>query len=262
MSIFGQDVHSADYWGDETAAYTEQVHGSLASYHAGRLRTAHRLLNRANLTGGRFVDFGCGEGTFPRQLAGDGFEVAGIDIAPSMIEVAREDVPAGVSFDVGSVYDLASQGPCDALVSLNVLAYLTDDENAAWWDAARAIVKPRGWLLVSHSNELFDLFALNAGTASFFRRNFDVDPGDLLAAEADNPTYNVRANPLTYPSLLATQGFEEVDRAFFNLHPAPPALLGPGAEGRVHDPDAIAALEPWRQMFQCSTYFSLARRRA
>jgi 2-polyprenyl-3-methyl-5-hydroxy-6-metoxy-1,4-benzoquinol methylase len=49
------------------------------------------------------VDFGCGEGTFARDLAADGLEVAGVDIAPAMIETPRQDVPAGVSFDVGSV---------------------------------------------------------------------------------------------------------------------------------------------------------------
>jgi hypothetical protein len=147
-------------------------------------------------------------------------------------------------------------------VSLSVLAYLTDDEDQAWWKAARKIVNPGGWLLVWHSNELFDLFALNAGTAAFFACNFDVDASSLLHAEADNPSYNIRANPLTYPAILDGHGFEEVDRAFFNLHPAPPALLGEGAEGRVHDPDAIATVEPWRQMFQCSTYFSLSRRRS
>ena len=89
------------------------------------------------------------------------------------------------------------------------------------------MVKPGGWLLVSHSNELFDLFALNAGTAGFFRRNFDPDVALLLAtADQENPTYNVRANPLSYADELHSRGFEERARAFFNLHPLPPRLLG------------------------------------
>jgi hypothetical protein len=88
--------------------------------------------------------------------------------------------------------------------------------------------------LISHSNELFDLFALNAGTATFFQRNFDVDATSLLAdVEQQNATYNVRANPLTYPGFLLDHGFREIDRAFFNYHPAPPSLLGDGDNGRI-----------------------------
>ena len=105
------------------------------------------------------------------------------------------------------------------------------------------------------------MFALNAGTAAFFRRNFDVDATGLLTdAEQQNATYNVRANPLSYPGFLLDQGFREVDRAFFNYHPAPPALLGDGDTGRIVNPDQIAELPEWRQMLQCSTYFTLSLR--
>ena len=59
---------------------------------------------------------------------------------------------------------------------------------------------------------------------------------------------------------LLDQGFREVDRAFFNYHPSPPALLGDGDTGRIVNPDQIAELPEWRQMLQCSTYFTLSLR--
>ncbi|MEA2177145.1 MAG: hypothetical protein QOG77_442 [Solirubrobacteraceae bacterium] len=260
---FGQDRASAPFWEEETARYQQQMRESRAAYHDARLETARRLLDRAELpTGSRIVDFGCGEGAFAWELADAGHTVHGTDIAEAMIAIASDGPPAGATFEVGTARDLAAAGPCDALVTLNTLAYLTADEMGAFWDAARTIVRPGGWLLVSHSNELFDVFALNDGTAAFYARHFDADVASLLTAGAEErPSYNVRANPLSYPDELRREGFTETARAFFNFHPKPPALLGAYPDdGRIVDPDAIAAVEPWKQMLQCSTYFSLSQR--
>jgi hypothetical protein len=82
----------------------------------------------------------------------------------------------------------------------------------------------------------------------------------LAQPELGGAGYNVRANPLTYREELASHGFEEQARAYFNLHPLPPALLGEGDAGRIVDPDAIARVPEWKQQFQCSTLFALARR--
>jgi SAM-dependent methyltransferase len=260
---FGRDRESAPFWEHETARYAEQMRATRAPYHDARLLTARRLIDAAALpAGARIIDFGCGDGVFAWQLANDGYVVHGTDIATAMIDIARDGAPAGATFAVGSAHTLADVGPCEALMALNVLAYLTDDELAAFWEAARLIVGSGGWLVLSHSNELFDLFALNDGTVGFFARHFDADVSSLLGPErAERPTYNVRANPLSYAGELEREGFTEVRQAFFNLHPRPPALLGGYPDdGRVVDPDRIAAVAPWKQMLQCSTYFSLARR--
>jgi SAM-dependent methyltransferase len=49
----------------------------------------------AHVTGRRVLDFGCGAGRSAAFLRGLGFEVTGIDISPSMIELARRADPAG-----------------------------------------------------------------------------------------------------------------------------------------------------------------------
>jgi 2-polyprenyl-3-methyl-5-hydroxy-6-metoxy-1,4-benzoquinol methylase len=260
---FGRDADSVDYWKDEAERYHDHVGASRSAYHDGRLGTATRLLEQADLpAGARIVDFGCGDGVYSRELAAKGFTVTGLDLVEEMVVLAREQDPEGtVTFSTGGAAQLASAGACDAVVSLNVLAYLTDGELRDFWDALGEILAPGGILLVSHSNELFDLFALNTGTAGFFARNFDVDVNELLAAAgAPSAGYNVRANPLTYREELAAHSFEEIGRAYFNFHPAPPALLGEGDAGRILDPDEIARVPEWKQQFQCSTLFSLARR--
>jgi len=262
---FGRDADSVGYWQAEADRYHDHVGASRRTYHAGRLATASQLLERADLApGARIVDFGCGDGIYSRELASDGYAVTGLDLVEEMVVLARRlDPERTVTFETGGAAQLASVGSCDAVVSLNVLAYLTDGEMRDFWDALEEILVPGGYLLVSHSNELFDLFALNAGTAEFFARNFDADVRGLVAAE-DGPraAYNVRANPLTYGEVLAGHGFEEVARAYFNFHPLPPALLGEGDAGRVLDPAQIARVPEWKQQFQCSTLFSLSRRAA
>jgi trans-aconitate methyltransferase len=260
---FGRDTESVPFWEREAARYHEHVGGSRTAYHDGRLRTADRLLERAALpAGARVVDFGCGDGVYTRRLAAAGFDVVGLDPAGAMIELARErgDGPA---YQVGGAGELRGAGPFDALVALNVLAYMTDAEMATLWSALREQLRPGGVLLVSHSNELFDLFALNAGTAGFFAEHFtDGAPvGGLLSeAVAGHAGYNVRANPLTYGDELAGHGLRLEALAFFNFHPLPPALLGEGDAGRIVDPDEIERVPRWKQQFQCSTLFALARR--
>jgi len=49
----------------------------------------------ANVTGRRGLDFGCGAGRSAAFLRRLGFEVTGVDISPSMIELARKADPSG-----------------------------------------------------------------------------------------------------------------------------------------------------------------------
>jgi 2-polyprenyl-3-methyl-5-hydroxy-6-metoxy-1,4-benzoquinol methylase len=226
-------------WEHEARRYAGQVHGDRAAYHSGRLGTADRLLDLAELpAGARVVDFGCGDGVYSRSLAARGFSVLGLDPVATMIELAREQ-DGTIDFQVGGAADLAGARPFDAVVSLNVLAYLTDAEMAQFWAGLEAGLAPGGVLLVSHSNSRFDEFS----------------PGGV-------PDYNVRADPDTYEVELAAHGLEQVAQAYFNFHPRPPAELGPGDAGRILDPEQIAAMPLEEQQRQCSTLFALARRRA
>ena len=78
----------------------------------------------------------------------------------------------------------------DGIIAFNVLAYLDPDEEAEFYTQACRIVKNGGFLLVSHSNELFDLFALNSYTASFFIRHLGLLTRDgviIVEHLDDNP---------------------------------------------------------------------------
>ena len=125
----------------------------------------------------------------------------------------------------------------DAVLSFNVLAYLTQDEEKTFYEQSARALKVGGYLLVTHSNELFDMFSLNRYTLEFFQRHLASEPCyhsllKELLSKADFPreamSYNVRENPLSYRYKLARYGFDETRQEFINLHAAPPSYAGTG----------------------------------
>ena len=149
-------------------------------------------------------------------------------------------------------------------------------------------MKVGGYLLVTHSNELFDMFSLNRYTLEFFQRHLASEPCyhsllKELLSKADCPqeamSYNVRENPLSYRYKLARYGFDETRQEFINLHAAPPLTLeralaeesgSPTSSAKWHllsqkaYPDTLgwAEEERWKLMFVCSTFGSCAIKRA
>jgi magnesium-protoporphyrin O-methyltransferase len=57
----------------------------------------------ADLTGLRVLDAGCGTGASAMLLAARGAAVVAVDVAPTLIEVARERTPASLSSGIDSV---------------------------------------------------------------------------------------------------------------------------------------------------------------
>ena len=68
------------------------------------LLTAFADLVRAD-GGGPVADLGCGTGRVTAYLAAAGLDVAGVDLSPEMLAVARRDHP-GLRFSQGSLLDL------------------------------------------------------------------------------------------------------------------------------------------------------------
>ena len=85
-----------------------------ATVRAGRDRMRQTLLAwlPEDLTGRRLLDAGCGTGALAVEAARRGAQVVAVDVAPTLIELARERVPvdlgAGeVRFLAGDMLDLS-----------------------------------------------------------------------------------------------------------------------------------------------------------
>jgi 2-polyprenyl-3-methyl-5-hydroxy-6-metoxy-1,4-benzoquinol methylase len=256
----GVDVIASDYWAEQAQSYIDSLDGP---YHRHRLEMVRALMGELRLQGVMCLDFGCGEGIFSAYLAAGGAKVIGIDSDPQMIEAARARFAEG--FTVGGVEKLSVLEPesLHAVFALNVLAYLTPEQDSTFYRECSRVLKPGGSLVVTHSNELFDLYTLNRYTVSFFAQHFSTDAASLLVhpEKPDRKTFSIRENPLAYGEKLARFGFRQVAQEFASFHPAPPLLM------TGWNPDDINARqyrsthewpegERWKLMFQCSMFGS------
>jgi hypothetical protein len=119
-------------------------------------------------------------------------------------------------------------------------------------------------------NELLDLYAINAGTASFFRQNFNSDISELLVHASHERWLNAdRANPLSFGALLQSFGFREEAQAFSQWHTSPPGVAVLEAEGDIalarlqardhaFDANLLTDGARWQALFRCSMFASLA----
>jgi 2-polyprenyl-3-methyl-5-hydroxy-6-metoxy-1,4-benzoquinol methylase len=105
---------------------------------------------RRHVPKGRILDAGCGNGSFCGALvAQGGYEVVGIDLAETGIEIAKRTVPAA-TFQLLSVQeDLVSifGSPFDAVVSLEVIEHLYSPKQFV--QGMYRAVKPGGLLIIS-----------------------------------------------------------------------------------------------------------------
>src|SRR5262249_24191967 len=93
------------------------------------------------------LDYGCGNGWFANWLAGRGFEVTGVDISPTGIELASSSFPRVTFSNDVSAENLAGLGPFQLVTCIEVIGHCYKPEN----ELARmfASMLPGGKLILS-----------------------------------------------------------------------------------------------------------------
>lgn len=266
---------------ESARAYIEGGKGSntSADYHSDRMRSLQIMLDAAKLPSSvRAIDFGCGDGMYFKTFFGPQSRhhvdrLVGIDISPHMIDLAGETL-RGFPFQgiAGGVDALANvQGAYDIGFAIDVLGYLDEPELAVFYREMARLIRPGGCLIVMYGNELFDMFALNSGTAAFYQKHFNIDVADVLV-EGRSAQYKPanRKNPLSFGAEIAPYGFREVKQAFSQWHMLPPAignrqhndLSAARLAMRDHkfDPNSLPAQDAWQALFRSSIFASLSQR--
>jgi len=102
------------------------VGGIRATVRAGRADMRDTLLSwlPQDLTGRRLLDAGCGTGALAVEAARRGADVVAIDVAGSLVRIARDRAPAGLTVDwrVGDMRDPAL-GRFDHVVAMDSLIH-------------------------------------------------------------------------------------------------------------------------------------------
>src|ERR1700674_4372917 len=85
------------------------------------------VLKAANVkSGDKVLDVGCGSGLFCQLAAKRGAQVAGVDAAPKLIEIARERTPKG-DFHVGEMEELPfADKTFDLVTGFNAFQFAAD----------------------------------------------------------------------------------------------------------------------------------------
>jgi len=103
-----------------------------------------------DVAGLRILDAGCGPGLYAQELVARGADVAGFDVSPDMVRLARRRVPSGATFRVHGL-DQRLDWLGDASVDGALLALVihhVDDRVGALREIHR-VLRPGGFLVVS-----------------------------------------------------------------------------------------------------------------
>ena len=126
---------------------------------ARRMRLLEQLFAELGLAGRRVLDLGCGSGQVSLLAASMGAQVHAIDVAPRMIEIARESARraglAGITFSEGDVAT-AFLPPADVVLLVGVIEYYADHQALL----QRAAAATGHTLVVAHTSRVFYRMAL------------------------------------------------------------------------------------------------------
>ena len=88
------------------------------------------LLRREGITGGLVLDLACGTGRMTNFLAGQGYDMIGVDKSEDMLRIAKDRSPGEILYLMQDMRDLDLYGTVRAVVSVcDSLNYITKDRD-------------------------------------------------------------------------------------------------------------------------------------
>ncbi|MFA6294426.1 MAG: class I SAM-dependent methyltransferase [Victivallales bacterium] len=246
-----------------------------------------------HIPSGRILDAGCGTGKLLAYLAMNGFDCAGCDFSANMLKKARQNLGSVSAREIPLIQtaldnlSMFADRSFDHVFCLGVFPYISEDKESRCYRELRRVIRPGGYFITAHTNEIFDAFTFNKYTIRFFERNLwpllqDVDAGlnlegaktqlSSLIVNPDKPV-NTEANrsardlvfmkpenPLLYPEKIASFGFANREIRYYHFHALPPLLR----DGNQELLNASKKMEirfssNWQGMFMASTFLSIAQ---
>ena len=189
------------------------IAGWTATGLASRVRQFQRHWQRAAPGGGRWLDIGCGAGTYCRLLNAEGRQVVGLDYAPPSLHKAQQRSPEAIKWVAGDAQELPFRsGSFDGVLCFGVVQAL--EASLPLLAEMHRVVRPGGevWVDALNAESLPTRFQewrrRRAGRASHLRY---VVPGDFreCAEQAGLQPLDWHWLPLVPGRLVRFQGLLE-----------------------------------------------------
>jgi 2-polyprenyl-6-hydroxyphenyl methylase / 3-demethylubiquinone-9 3-methyltransferase len=131
------------------------------------------VVERAALAQRRVLDVGCGGGLLCEALCRHGAHLTGIDLAPSMIEVARlhaHESQLAIDYEISSAEQLAARSPgqFDVVTCMELIEHVPNPGNLL--AAIAQLLRPGGELFVSTINRNLRSFVMAIVGAEYVLR--------------------------------------------------------------------------------------------
>ncbi|MFC0629396.1 class I SAM-dependent DNA methyltransferase [Kribbella deserti] len=208
-----------------------------------------------DVRGKSVLDLGCGTGYYSRILKQNGArQVAGVDVSPVMIDVARRreaTEPLGIEYYVADVRELEQLGKFDLVISAHLLCYV---DESGLRDISLKIAEnlaDRGEFVYVGMNPSF-AYDRPGGT----KYGFTVVPVEPVAGGATmhvtawtDPPTKIDAYHLgqaSYEYALSEAGFRRIDWIPLDVPPAAVERYGPEFWAELFDNPVLTALRASR----------------
>ena len=183
----------------------------------------------------KVLDIGCGPGEMVLDLRKHNWEIWGIDIAQSMIDIAmkkaekRNDKPNKVNFSTGDIENLNfPDNFFDLIICSGVIEYL--DNDLKWSEQITRVMKPGGILLINVTNK-HSMKNRTAGLVEKLKKNrtffsaMDFIKQKILRKGKLHyfPFHPRLHSPRAFDAFLISKGFEKLSHNYFSFSvlPAP-----------------------------------------
>jgi len=136
----GLVAHQLRYYRARAGEYDATSYGA----DSGERASVPAIVDRLGISGD-VIELACGTGIWTAELARYATTLTAVDGAPEMLDLARERVPAGVTFEQADLFDWAPPGSSwDVVFFAAWLSHVPADRFDGFWSSVAAALRPGG----------------------------------------------------------------------------------------------------------------------
>jgi ubiquinone/menaquinone biosynthesis C-methylase UbiE len=252
----------------------------------------HKYIQMHFERGARILDVACGTGFNTCYLNKQGYSAIGFDFSPTAIERGKKlenklGLPQS-AFLQGehTILNNMQDNSFDVVIAMGFLRYVSAEVRDYVYRSVRRILKQGGCFILTNTNILFHLFALNDFTLRFWTEAIQsfsnsesllggvsihealsqqiiLPKREYAAHSVSKRTVTHEENPLTYSEVTGKYGFSIEETYYPDAHLLPPFLEKVVDQVSLDRLKANICLErsrDWRSMFMCYEFLSVLKK--